>query len=178
MDKILYEGYRKAFIALCNQLAQLARFAKWYENGIAFEKRQFAYTAEMADALKKEVLMYKEKLGFEVNLDSLANNKFDGFEIRDGRFIGSISNVRKITDPWYEQFTEDGGNNYLFEVAVYIQLLAFPKVLEKTEYSPLVGADEMIVNEKISNTKRSIKERLIGFLGIRQNVPVLGTDKE
>ena len=96
----------------------------------------------------KKLMEIKEELGLSGGLDFLENNHFDGFEIRGGIFYGCRDNVLAITNPWIKDFNPD--NCYLYEVAHYIQYLAF--------------SDALYCGEKFKETeaKPSFKVRVAG----------------
>ena len=99
----VFEMYSEVLAVFCYNLGQVQRFLTFKEHGYAVPKDRVIRVVEQVDSLKIELLKLKKELGFTDGLDFLKNNKFAGFEIKDGRFVGSRATVRDIIDPWIEK---------------------------------------------------------------------------
>lgn len=159
----VFEMYSEVLAVFCYNLGQVQRFFTFKEHGYAVPKDRVIRVVEQVDSLKIELLKLKKELGFTDGLDFLKNNKFAGFEIKDGRFVGSRATVRDIIDPWIEQ---DGNsedfNNYRYEVGYLINFLAFPDALDNTEYSPLYAKEKLIYKELSEKAEK--KRSLFGIM--------------
>lgn len=156
--------YKWTVICFTMFIGILHKYLKMKEQGLSFDQTYYQKVIETIDCKGKQLLQIKEELGLEGKLDFLGNNKFDGFEIRDGVFIGETDNVITITSPWIEQFNPE--NCYLYEVAHYIQYLAFPENLYCGEEIGCQEEPEMVSSETVE--KLSLWDRVKGGIKLWQ----------
>lgn len=129
VDELLTE-YKHVVSTFCYFLAQLARLKTSSEDISLIDKDVLSYVVENIRFYKEKLLSLKKELDLPDGLTFLENNRFDGFEIKDGCFIGTTETVEAITRPWYDGMTDRTSNCYLYEVANYINALAHPDMLD------------------------------------------------
>lgn len=128
MEQLLI-NYRDSLFWFCAYNAQLQQFGEAIEQNQEINKKRLIYAAVMLEHYKSYLLEDKKALGFDDGLDFLENNRFIGFEIKEGKFIGDKDKVLDIVAKWRDGFPQKA-NNYQYEVAMLCLTLAFPEVLK------------------------------------------------
>lgn len=165
MDKVelqqntLFHRYKVALAGLCACCAHLATIRESMEDGEVVDETEVKELCARLEYSKDELISTKEELGFDDGLSFMENNRFYGFEIKDGMLIGDTSKMYTILRPWYEGFVagEKNINNYQFEVASY--LLAF--MAEKENASEAVSFET--IDEPAMDESETAAERLKGL---------------
>lgn len=122
-----YYLYKQCVLDFTYLIGTVHKFIKEKEAGKELNHEFVSETIDSLGKAKENLLKAKKFFGLSGGLDFLGNNKFDGFEIKDGVFVGDTKNVLAITTPWMKHFNPE--NCYLYEVAHYIQYLAFSEEL-------------------------------------------------
>lgn len=165
----LLEDYRENLGIFCFCLAWLSTLTLQYKEN--HDESLLEDIKSLADSVKegKEVVLeYKKLLGYEDGLSFLENNRFDGFEIKDGILLGYDSSkeqtMKNIVMPWILNGPEE--NNYLYEVGTYIEFMVFHTLIpykEEEKVENMSKAKINILKEMgiwLKNVKKKIKERL------------------
>ncbi len=121
--------YKNSLANVCLFASRLEQYAEDKENGKKVREKDVIYTATMLKQYKQFLLTDKAMLGFNDGLSFMENNKFRGYEIKDGRFYGDRSLIKGIVYKWIEGFP-DTANNYQYEVSMLTLALAFPEEIE------------------------------------------------
>lgn len=121
------EEYMAWLAAFSRDYAQMAMYKEMVEQGECLPKQEYARTLMRLSFSKKKLLEKKQILGLQDGLAFLENNKFKGFELRDGELIGDIRYASQIVRPWFYDYPEKSNNSYKFEVANIIIALAEKK---------------------------------------------------
>lgn len=121
----LVQEYGYNTLWLCLWLRELQNYADKKERGEELDKERLIYACKQCEHFKGLFLKSKEKLGYDDKFDFMEDNNFFGFSIKNGRFIGDVSNeeIFKIVDKWYYGFP-DTANHYQFEVSTYVLTMA------------------------------------------------------
>ena len=152
-----YCFYKKSVIAFTMLIGIIHKFYKMKDEGKEIDLSFYDEVVEKLEVAKEQLVRVKEELGLPGGLSFLENNKFDGFEIKEGLFHGDTEHVLTITSPWMN-FNPD--NCYLYEVAHYIQYLAFSDELYCGEYA----VETLSVWERIKGGIAKCKKNLVSRL--------------
>ena len=120
----LLQGYKSSVIWFCCYMAELQRLADAAAKGIEPSKRKVVFASSMAESYKKDVMAFKESMGFSDGFSFMEDNRFNGFRICQGRLEGDLDKVYPIVKKWAEGFP-DTANNYEYEVAMYALALGW-----------------------------------------------------
>ncbi len=123
--------YKDSLSKVCLFSALLQGYAEKKERGESVRDKDIVYVTMMLKQYKQFLLSDKAMLNFDDGLSFMEDNKFRGFEISNGRFIGDRSKIKGIVQKWIEGFPERA-NNYQYEVSMLVLALAFPEDIEKT----------------------------------------------
>lgn len=129
LKELLYERYRIVLSTLCGYLGLINRYADLYEKGTTPDNQVFTELSIRLAGLKDDLLELKNTLHLPGELSFLEDNCFDGFEIKDGRFVGDKKNVKLILRKWMEGFPASA-NTYQYEVSVFVYFMAFPECFD------------------------------------------------
>lgn len=132
LEDLLMNRYRVVLSTLCGYLGLVNRYTDLYEKGSTPDNNVLCELTMRLAGLKEELLALKESLHLPGELSFMEDNCFDGFEIRQGRFIGDQENVKRILRKWLEGFPATA-NTYQYEVAVFVYFLAFPECFDSAE---------------------------------------------
>lgn len=124
MESVLLIRYRHALTSFCYYVAKAQRLAEIKERGGHVDDALIVETMSYISTWKDFLLESKQEAGLKGGLSFLSDNRFLGFEMKEGRFIGDKDKVFPIIDKWLKGFP-DTANNYQFEVAMYICHTAF-----------------------------------------------------
>ncbi len=121
----LVKRYKHNTLWLCLWLKELQNYADKKACGEEFDKDKFIYACKMCEKWKKALLESKEVLGYTDRFQFMEDNNFLGFSIKNGRFVGDVSDeeIFSIVDKWFYGFP-DTANHYQFEVSVYVLTLS------------------------------------------------------
>ncbi len=117
--------YKDSLAKVCLFSALLQGYAEKKEKGESVRDKDIVYVTMMLKQYKQFLLSDKAMLGFDDGLSFMEDNRFRGFEICGGRFIGDRSKIKGIVKKWIEGFPESA-NNYQYEVSMLALALAFP----------------------------------------------------
>ena len=118
-DSLLIKRYRHSLNRFCYYVGRAQRLAEKKERGEYVDDSRVVETLSCLSSWKTYLLEDKESAGLKGGLSFLSDNRFLGFEIKEGRFIGDEDRVFPIIDKWLTGFP-DTANNYQFEVAMFI----------------------------------------------------------
>lgn len=139
-----YREYGYYLTHLCNTLENLQH------DYLSVEERNILI--KRASDMKTKLLKSKEALGFYDGLAFLEDNKFDGFEIKNGRLIetqlGGFNNIRKITHEW----VVNPDSNYKYEVAALINMLRYP--FNELESIETTSAPTVAISNKVEEVRK------------------------
>ena len=124
MESALLIRYRHALTRFCYYVGRAQRLAEMKEKGIHVDDSTVVETLSYISSWKDFLLQIKQEAGLSGGLSFLSDNRFLGFEMKEGRFIGDKDKVFPIIEKWLNGFP-DTANNYQFEVAMYIMHTAF-----------------------------------------------------
>ncbi len=113
--------YRYNTQKLCLWLREVQHFADAKAAGHEIDQGKFIYACKMCEEFKARFLESKEALGYDDRFAFMEDNKFFGFSIENGRFVGNVSKeeIFEIVDKWFYGFPETA-NHYQFEVSYYV----------------------------------------------------------
>ena len=121
-DKI--SRYKDSLLYFCLYTAEIQHFADLIDDRKDFDYRKLVFAASMAEKYKTFLLDDKKELGFTDGLAFLEDNKFLGFEMKDGRFIGDPDKVVPIVRKWVDGFPKVS-NHYQYEVSIYVMAMIY-----------------------------------------------------
>lgn len=129
-EETLLDKYIYNVKLLSYQVSWLATLSDLVEDGSTDVLEDIKTLIKRVQETKGVLLNQKERLGFTDGLSFLENNRFDGFEVKNGRFIDfdketDLTKLETIVEPWINQGPEI--NNYCFEVGIYLTYMAIHK---------------------------------------------------
>ncbi len=112
--------YKDSCMKFCLYAARVAEYTRQLEAGLKdIDRKDFVYAGSMLASYKNYLLEDKEALGLTDGLSFMEDNRFFGFEIKDGRFIGDADKVFPVIDKWLDGFPESA-NHYQYEVSCLV----------------------------------------------------------
>ncbi len=141
MDKSLLINYRHSLNRFCYYVGRAQRLAEKKKCDLPVSDEDVVETLSFISSWKNALLKDKEVAGLNGGLSFLSDNRFLGFEMKEGRFIGDKDKVFPIIEKWLIGFP-DTANNYQFEVAMYIMHTVYevPEEIFSSEASFLCPA--------------------------------------
>lgn len=121
MDKSLLSCYKHSLFMFTYYVGMAQRMSE--KEGDYPKDEQVALLSHIS-FWKEKLLQYKKQAGFNDGLSFLSDNRFLGFEIKNGRFIGDEEKVYPILEKWLFGFP-DRANNYQYEVSMYIMNIVY-----------------------------------------------------
>ncbi len=122
--------YKDSVMHFALYAARIAYLADLKEKGVPVDKGDIAYAGSCLSSYKEYLLEDKAALGFTDGLEFLEDNKFFGFEIKGGKFLGEPESVLPIVTKWLDGFPETA-NHYQYEVSCLVMCLAHPELYDE-----------------------------------------------
>ena len=119
MEDALLIRYRHALDRFCYYVGRSQRLAEIKGKGGFVPDEKVIETMSLISSWKDFLLTSKQDAGLGGGLSFLSDNRFLGFEVKEGRFIGDKDKVFPIIEKWLKGFP-DTANNYQFEVAMFL----------------------------------------------------------
>lgn len=129
-------NYKDSVMKFCLYASRVAEYTRQLEAGLKnIDVKDFAYASTMLKCYKNFLLQDKEELGLTDGLSFMEDNRFFGFEIKDGRFVGDAEKVFPIIDKWLDGFPESA-NHYQYEVSCLVMCMAHPEIYNELGEGP------------------------------------------
>ena len=106
MEDALLIRYRHALNRFCYYVGQAQRLAEKKESGDSVRDEDIIETMSFISSWKDFLLESKQEAGLKGGLSFLSDNRFLGFEIKEGRFIGDKDRVFPIIEKWLAGFPD------------------------------------------------------------------------